>query len=153
MQITPVDIRGKTFRRAFRGYDPQDVDKFLESISQEFEKVYGENFELKEKIGRLQTELDHYKSLENTLQQTMVLAQQTAEEVKQAAQREAELILRQAEEENRRKLSETQEKWAEIQEEIQGLLRKRELIRTQLKAFLHAHLDLAASFENDKEIS
>lgn len=149
MQITPIDIRGKTFRHSLRGYDPQEVDKFLENISQEFEKAYGENFEFKEKVGRLESELGHYKTLENTLQQTMVLAQQTAEEVKQSAHREAELILRQAEEENKRKLSESQEKWAEIQEEIQDLLRKRELIRTQLKSFLHAQLDLAASYGDD----
>ncbi len=153
MQLTPIDIRGKTFRRSLRGYEPQEVDKFLESISQEFEKTYGENFELKEKAGRLEAELRHYKTLENTLQQTMVLAQQTAEEVKQSAHREAELILRQTEEENRQKLSESQKKWAEIQEEIQELLRKRELIRTQLKSFLHAHLDLTASYSDDQETS
>lgn len=153
MQMTPIDIRNKTFGKAMRGYPPQEVDKFLESVSEEFEGAYRENFELKETIERLEAELSHYKTLENTLQQTMVLAQQIAGEVKEAARREAELIIREAEEEGKKKLSQTHEKWAEIQEEIQGLLRRRELARTQLKSFLQAQLELAASFEEDKGIS
>lgn len=153
MQMTPIDIRNKTFSKAMRGYPPQEVEKFLQTVSEEFEVVYRENFELKESVERLETELSRYKSLENTLQQTMVLAQQTAEEVKETARREAELLVREAEEEGRKKLSQTQEKWAEIQEEIEQLLRKRELVRTQLKSFLRAQLELAASFEEDKGIS
>jgi len=153
MQMTPIDIRNKEFRKGVRGYQCEEVEKFLEAVSKEFEVLYAENFELREKIQRLDTELSHYRQIENTLQQTMLLAQQTAEEVKQAARHEAELILREAEQEKAQKLSEAKEKWEEIQEEIQELLRKRELIRTQLKSFLHAHLDLADSHGRDMKIS
>ena len=152
MQYTPIDIRSHEFRKSIRGYQCEEVDKFLESVSKEFEIAYTDNFELKEKVQRLEAELSHYKTLENTLQQTMLLAQQTADEVKQSARHEADLLIRQAEQENNRKLFEAQEKWAEIQEEIQELVRKRELIRTQLKSFLSAQLELAASFEGDKGI-
>lgn len=152
MQFTPIDIRNKEFRKSMRGYNCDEVDKFLESLSKDYEGVFTENFELKEKAQHFEAELGHYKNLENTLQQTMVLAQQTAEETKLTARREAELMIRQAEEENKRKLSEAQEKWAEIQEEIEELIRKRELIRTQLKSFLNAQLELAASYDGDKEI-
>ncbi|ODA39576.1 DivIVA domain-containing protein [Desulfosporosinus sp. BG] len=143
MEMTPLDIRNKTFRKGVRGYQCEEVEKFLENVSQEFETIYAENFELREKTKGLETEISHYRQLENTLQQTLVLAQQTAEEVKQAARHEAELLLREAEHEKQNKVSEAQKRWDEIQEDIQGLMRNRDILRTQLKSFLLAHLDLA----------
>ncbi|KLU60476.1 septum site-determining protein DivIVA [Peptococcaceae bacterium CEB3] len=150
MQMTPMDIRGKTFVKRVRGYQPSEVDRFLQEAAEGFETVYRENFELKETVERLETELAHYKTLESMLQQSLVLAQQTAAEVKEAAGREAELIIREAEAASKRRLSQMEEKWTEIQAEIQGLLRRRELVRTQLKSFLEAQLALAFSFEGDK---
>lgn len=148
MQMTPIDIRNKEFRKGVRGYQCDEVEKFLEAVSKEFEVAYAENFEFKEKVQRLEAQLGQYQQLEKTLQQTMVLAQQTAEETKKAARHEVELMLREAEQEKNQKLSEAQKKWEEIQEEIQELMRKRELIRTQLKSFLNAHLELADSHQD-----
>ena len=153
MQMTPLDIRNKTFRKGIRGYQCSEVEKFLENVSQEFESVYIENYELREKTKGLETEISHYRQLENTLQKTLVLAQQTAEEVKQAARHEAELLLREAENKKLSKVSEAQKKWEEIQEEILELTRNRDLLRTQLKSFLLAHLDLAKLQEGNEGIA
>jgi DivIVA domain len=153
MQMTPLDIRNKTFHKGVRGYQCTEVEKFLEIVSQEFESAYSENFELREKTKALEAEIGHYRKLENTLQQTLVVAQKTAEEVTQAAHHEAELILKDAEQKKLEKLSEAQKKWEEIQEEIQDLFRKRDLLRTQLKSFLQAHMDLANLQERDEGIA
>lgn len=153
MQITPIDIRNKEFRKGVHGYHSSEVDKYLELVSHEFEGSYAENFELKERLQKLEGELARYKSLENTLQQTMVLAQQTADEVKQAARHEADLLLREAEHDVARRVAEAQKRWEQIEEEIQQLIRKRELIRTQLKSFLHAQLDLAELYDQNSNIS
>lgn len=153
MEMTPLDIRNRTFRKGMRGYQCEEVEKFLEEVSQEFELAYTENFELREKTKELETEIGHYRQLENTLQQTMILAQQTAEDVKEAARQEATLILREAEHEKTKIVSEAQKKWEEIEEEIQALARKRDLLRTQLKSFLLAHLDLEAKQETDEGIA
>lgn len=153
MQMTPLDIRNKTFRKAVRGYQCEEVEKFIENVSQEFESVYTENFDLRERIEGLQAELGRYQQIENTLQQTLVLAQQTAEEVIKNARREAELILKEAEHEKQAKVSEAQKKWEEIQEEIQEISRKRDLLRTQLKSFLLAHLDLDNLQERNEGIA
>lgn len=147
MLMTPIDIRNKEFQKALRGYQCADVEKFLESVSKEFENLYKENLDLKERIGKIEAELAHYHKLESTLHQTMVIAQQTAEEVKQAAHHEASLVLREAEQEKIQKLTEAQLKVDEIQGEIYNLARKRELVRTQLKSFLTAQLDLAGSID------
>jgi len=153
MEMTPLDIRNKTFRKGIRGYQCEEVEKFLENVSQEFELAYTENFELRETTKGLEAEIGHYRQIENTLQQTLVLAQQTAEEVKEAARQEAALILREAEHEKLVKVSEAQRKCEEIQEEIQGLARKRDLLRTQLKSFLLAHLDLETLQERNEGIA
>jgi len=153
MEMTPLDIRNKTFRKGIRGYQCEEVEKFLENVSQEFVLAYTENFELREKTKGLEAEISHYRQIENTLQQTLVLAQQTAEEVKEAARQEAALLLREAEHEKLSKVSEAQKKWEEIQEEIQGLSRKRDLLRTQLKSFLLAHLDLETLQERNEGIA
>lgn len=153
MQMTPLDIRHKTFSKGIRGYQCGAVDKFLETLSQEFESAYTENFELREKTKGLEAEISHYRQIENTLQQTLVLAQQTAEEVKRTAQYEAALMLREAEHEKLSKVSETQVIMEDIKEEIQGLSRKRDLLRTQLKSFLLAHLDLEKSQERNDGVA
>lgn len=153
MQMTPLDIRNKTFRKGIRGYQCEEVEKYLETVGAEFESAYTENFELKERLKVLETEISHYHKLENTLQQTLVLAQKTAEEVKEVARHEAALLLREAEQSKLSKVSEAQEKWESIQEEIQGLSRKRDLLRTQLKSFLLAHLDLETLQDRNEGIA
>jgi len=152
MQMTPLDIRNKTFSKGIRGYQCGEVEKFLETVSQEFESAYTENFELREKTKGLEAEVSHYRQLENTLQQTLVLAQQTAEEVKQTARHEAVLILREAEHDKLSKVSESQV-LEDIKEEIEGLSRRRDLLRTQLKSFLLAHLDLEKLQERNDSIA
>jgi len=118
MALTPIDIQNKEFRKGVRGYNTEEVDKFLESLSKEFEVVYAENFELRDRIQRLEAELKQYKQLESTLQQTMVLAQQTAEDVKQAARHEAELLLKDAEQEKAKRMSEAQKRIDQLKDEI-----------------------------------
>lgn len=153
MQMTPLDIGNKTFSKGIRGYLCGEVEKFLETVSQEFESAYTENFELREKTKGLEAEISHYRQIETTLQQTLVLAQQTAEEVKNIARHEAALMLREAEHDKLSKVSETQLLLEGINEEIQGLSRKRDLLRTQLRSFLLAHLDLEKLQERNDDIA
>jgi len=153
VNMTPLDIRNKTFSKGLRGYQCGEVEKYLETVSQEFEATYTENFELREKTKGLETEISHYRQIENTLQQTLVLAQQTAEEVKKTARHEAALLLREAEQDKLSKVSETQVILKDIREEIEGLSRKRDLLRTQLKSFLLAHLDLEKLQDRNNDIA
>lgn len=153
MPMTPIDIRNKEFRKGVRGYHAEDVEKFLESVSKEFEVLYTENFELREKVQRTEQELKQYKQLEGTLQQTMVLAQQTAEEVKQSARQEAELMLKTAGQEMDQRLLEARKRYDKVNEDIENLLNRREMIRTQLKSFLHAQLDFSDAFVKGSEVS
>ena len=77
----------KNSGRALKGYNVSEVDEFLDELTVEYEKLYKENAEMKEKLETNQKDLEHYRSVEHTLQNTLVMAQTTAEDIKKMAQR------------------------------------------------------------------
>ena len=91
MALTPMEIHNKDFPRKFRGYDPDDVDQFLDMIVEDFEKLYKENIDIKEKYRLAQEKLDTYRAIEETLKETLVTAQKTAEDVVSNSQKKAEI--------------------------------------------------------------
>lgn len=96
MKLTPLDIRHREFKRGMRGYVDAEVDEFLDQVADEFERLFKENIDLNDRVEALQEQINHYRTLEDTLQKTLITAQQSAEEVKSSAQKEAGLILRDA---------------------------------------------------------
>jgi len=97
MKLTPLDIQHKEFRRALRGYNEEDVDSFLDEVVKEFERLFNENIELKERLEKAEEKLKQYEGLEQTLQKTLLTAQQAAEDIQNNAKKEAELIIKEAE--------------------------------------------------------
>ena len=96
--LTPLDIENKKFsKQMMNGYNVDEVDDFLDELTVDYEKMYKESTENKTKIDALEKDLLHYKTIENTLQNTLVMAQSTAEEVKEVARQQAEQIIKEAE--------------------------------------------------------
>ncbi|MBR0575416.1 DivIVA domain-containing protein [Proteiniclasticum sp. BAD-10] len=96
MKITPVEITNKDFKRTMRGYSTDEVDEFLDEVVEDFEALYRENANLKEKLESYNDKIQHYANLEKTLQNTLVLAQNTAESTLSQAEKEAEHIIESA---------------------------------------------------------
>ncbi|RJQ31152.1 MAG: DivIVA domain-containing protein [Actinobacteria bacterium] len=97
MKLTPLDIHHKEFKRAIRGYSEEDVDLFLDQVASEFERIFKDNVNFKEEIEKLKSKVGQYENIEQTLQNTLLTAQKSAEEVQLNAKKEAELILKDAE--------------------------------------------------------
>lgn len=93
MKITPIDITNKEFKRTMRGYSSEEVDEFLDDIVEDFEALYRENSNLKEKIENFNDKMNHYTEIEKTLQSTLILAQSTADATKAQAAVESQNIL------------------------------------------------------------
>lgn len=92
--LTPLEIENKKFsKQMVNGYNVEEVDDFLDEITSEYEKLYRENSESRAKIEELNESLVKYKSIESTLQSTLLMAQSTAEEVKNVAKQQAEQII------------------------------------------------------------
>ena len=95
--LTPLDIENKKFsKQVMNGYNVEDVDDFLDELVIDYEKNYKELAEANLKIENITNELEHYKKLETTLQNTLIMAQSTAEEVKKVAQNQSNQIIEEA---------------------------------------------------------
>ena len=94
--LTPMDIHDHQFKKSFRGYNENEVDDFLDKIVEDFERLLNENERLKNQLYTTETELEKYRSLEKTMNDTLIVAQRTADEVITAAKRNAEGLKEQA---------------------------------------------------------
>ncbi len=94
--LTPIDIQRQDFEVKLRGYNADEVDDFLDLVGKDYEKLYRDNAELKEQIKHLNESLEQYKSMEATLQQSIVLAQTAAEDIRKNAAEKADVIVNEA---------------------------------------------------------
>lgn len=99
MTIKPLDIRRKEFKNSLRGYDQNQVDDFLDSIADEFEKVFSENQRMKDQVSTLRERLEQFDDLEGSIRAALVHAEQSASNLRQSSARDAENVRRNAERE------------------------------------------------------
>lgn len=140
--LTPLDIHNKEFKRAIRGYEINEVDDFLDVVIKDYEQIYKENLNLKEQIEEFKDDIARYRDLEDTLHNTLVLAQQTAEDVRKNAGKEAELILANARHKGETIINESKEKVIDLKNEHRDLQKKLYQFKAQYKGFLMAQLEL-----------
>ena len=95
--LTPLDIENKKFsKQVMNGYNVEDVDDFLDELVVDYGKNYKELAEANLRIEKMTSEIEHYINLETTLQNTLVMAQSTAEEVKSVAKQQADQLMNEA---------------------------------------------------------
>ncbi len=94
--ITPLDIQSKEFKKRIGGYEKADVDEFFALVCEEYDKLYTENGSLRERVNTLTEAVKQYRTIEDTLQDTLVIAQKTGEEVKKSAYDKGEVIISEA---------------------------------------------------------
>jgi cell division initiation protein len=142
MRITPLDIRHKEFSRSMRGYKDMEVDEFLDEIVEEFERLFNENIDYKDRLEALEEKISQYRNIEETLQKTLISAQEQAEELKVNAKKEADLILRDAELKSRGIINDSYAERQKIQRSVQSLKQKHEDLRYQLKQLLESYMNV-----------
>lgn len=147
--LTPLDIQNKEFKRGVRGYKETDVDAFLDEIMIDYEKIYKENIELKDKISMLNDQIKHYNQIEETLQNTLVVAQSTAEEVKVNARKNADLIIKEAEDDSKKIIEEARNEALKVREEYETLKKEMLVFKTRFKTLLQSQLESISDYYND----
>lgn len=138
--ITPLDIQNKDFKRSFRGYNAKMVDVFLDEIIEDFEKVYKENIEYKDKINMLSDQIRQYSTLEETLKKTLIVAQTTADEVTSSARHKAENIIENAELTGKKMIDQAREDVRNIKNEYEHLKKEIFIFKTRYQSFIQAQL-------------
>ncbi|KIO59080.1 hypothetical protein B4065_0901 [Caldibacillus thermoamylovorans] len=149
MPLTPLDIHNKEFAKTFRGYDEDEVNEFLDQVIKDYEIIIREKRELENRVKELEEKLKHFSSIEETLNKSIVVAQEAAEEVKGSAQKEAKLIIREAEKNADRIVNEALSKARKIALEIEDLKKQSKVFRNRFKLLIEAQLDMINS--NDWE--
>jgi cell division initiation protein len=140
MNITPLDIQQQQFKgKLFGGLDQEDVDAFLQTVSQEMEGLSRENSDLKEQVRRNSEAMAEMSSREVQLRDTILAAQKITEEMKANAQKEATLIISEAELKAERILADAENKLAQLGSQIQDLRREKLQFETALKSLLDTH--------------
>ena len=160
--ITPLDIENKKFsKQMMNGYNVEEVDEFLDELVEDYGKNYKDLATANAKIEELNTSLSHYKNIETTLQNTLVMAQTTAEEVKNVAKQQSEQIIsdaqKQSEElvrmtkENSRKTIEDLNHQIQIKEkELDDLKKQFDIYKAKMESLLISQLELIKEINKDE---
>jgi cell division initiation protein len=151
MKITPLDVQQQEFKSRFRGYDPEEVDAFLRTVSEALEDLVKENAALKEQLEGTQGQLQGVRQKESVLNDVLVSTQKMTENLKQAAHREAELILKEAELKAEDVLKKTQEEYGVLQREILVLQRQRIMALEKFRAVLQSFQKMIELEELDSD--
>lgn len=142
MALTPLDIHNKEFNRGLRGYNVDEVNDFLDQVIKDYESVLRDKKQLESKIEELEDSLQRYKDMEESLQKSMVVAEQNAVDIKDNAEKEGELIKREAEKNADRIVNEAFDKSRQAENEVEELKKQSRLYRTKFRMLVESHLQM-----------
>lgn len=147
MKLTPLDVKRQEFKRVIRGYDIVEVDTFMDMIAVELEEALRAQKELRERATELDVQLRDYRTIEKTLQQTLLQAQETTGKTYETARKEAELIVREAEQKAARIVEQAQTDLGRLHNDIVGLQARKEGLVNRLRVLLTTELDVLKTLE------
>ena len=149
MKLTPMDINNKEFKKGLRGYNSDEVDEFLDEVVDNYEELYKENGNLKEKLANLNEKVEHYSKIETTIQNTLILAQNAAEQAKNSAQKEAELMLKNANETAQKIMDKAHGDVIHINDEYEKVKQEFIKFRAKYRNFMNTQLETFDDLEKD----
>lgn len=148
--ITPLDIENKKFsKQMMNGYSVEDVDDFLDELSVDYAKVYKELSELKIKVEELESSIEKYKNIEGTLQNTLLMAQTTAEEVKNVAKQQADQIVADAKSSVQESVNQLNQELLAKQQQKDELTKQFDVYKAKMESLLISQLELLKEVNKD----
>ena len=151
--ITPLDIENKTFsKQVVSGYNVEEVKEFMATLLGDYEKLYKENIEYKDKIAVLNQGIQHYKSIEDTLQNALIVAQGAAETVKKNAKVEAENIVKEAELTAIKSADEISKQTVEKKLQLDDAKKQFDVYKAKMEALLISQLELLKEINKNDEV-
>ena len=148
--ITPLDIENKKFSiQMMNGYSVEDVDDFLDDLSVDYAKIYKELTEQKGRIEELEDALSKYRTIEGTLQNTLLMAQSTAEEVKNVAKQQADQIVADAKSSIQDTLNSLNQEVAAKEQQKEELTKQFDVYKAKMESLLISQLELLKEVNKD----
>ena len=146
MNITPLDITQKQFRRVFRGLDPEEVEAFLGLVAVELEALLKDYANLNDDYLRKAEEIQVFRGRERALQETLVAAQKASEEIRDSARKEAEITISDAELQAEKIVQAAHTRFLRIVDDINELKRQRLQFETNVRTLVESHVKLLDAF-------
>ena len=158
--LTPMDIHDHQFKKSFRGYSENEVDEFLDRIIEDFEKLLRDNERLRNQAYNSEKELEHYRKFEKNLNETLMMAQRTADEVisaarknadelKEQAARDCQLIREQARFEANREIDGAKVKRDAVLAEYDKFVREKKAFLMKIRTILESELSITTQMLED----
>lgn len=160
MTLTPLDIHNKEFHVKLRGYDQDEVNDFLDQIIKDYEMTLQENEKLNSSLEQSNEKLKYFNDLKDSLNQSIIVAQEAADKVKANSQREADIIQREAQKEGQDAIDQANEKARHIIDqasrkatqlatETDGLRKQARIFRQKLQVMMESQLEVVKGSEWD----
>ncbi|GAA6113624.1 MAG: DivIVA domain-containing protein [Apilactobacillus sp.] len=164
MVLSPQDIHNKEFSVKMRGYNIDEVNEFLDRIIKDYQLTLSENIEMKNRLKETEEELKYFNGMKDSLNQSIIIAQNAADQVKIDAQNEANDVTEQSRKQADEILNDASVKAKEIVENISSqskallvanddLRKTTESFREKLQTLLKSQMEMVSSPEWDKIIS
>lgn len=152
MNYTPNDLDNVKFKKNFMGYNEDQVNDVLDNVIKDYELYIKENIELKDRISVLNEGIQHYKNIEESLQNTLVVAQQTGEEIKKNAYEKADNVVKEAEIKAQKIINDANQEVIKIRFEYEEMKKRLHLFKTKSETLLLSQLELLKQMFNTDEL-
>lgn len=139
--LTPLELEKKEFKGGI-GFSKKSVNEFFQKVREDYEKLYKENIELKDKINLLNEGIGQYKAMEEVLKTSMINAQTSAEEIKKNAQEKADVILQEAEFLAQKNREFSNQEVIDAKVEAENVRKEMQVYKAKVEAIIKAQLDL-----------
>lgn len=142
MNYSPNDLQNLVFKKGFMGYSEDMVNEVLDKVIEDYSAYIHENIELKDKVAMLNEGLQHYKTIEESLQNTLIAAQQTSEDIKKNAYEKADNIIKEAELKAQKILNEVNQEVVKARYEYEDMKKRLYVYKSKSEALLLSQLEL-----------
>jgi cell division initiation protein len=149
LRITPLDIRNHIFPRTIGGYARDEVDAFLDMVSDDYEALLREAQALRESVIRLEVQVEGLSSNEAILQETLITAQKLSEDLKQTAVKEAETTIGEAEVKAEKVLDAAHRRATRLAIDLREMKQLRTRLAASVRATIDTHLGLLDALAKD----
>ena len=152
MKLTPLEIRKQEFRKTLRGFDPLEVQTFLEMVAEQYERLLQENTRLEQEIVELRASLKNYQETEKNLKEMLLNVQEVKKQSEESSRRQADLIIKEAELKALEILENARKQARQIRDEVNWLKSQKESFVNRLRHILMSQIELLSVMELDDAI-
>ena len=150
--LTPLDIENKRFaKQIMNGYSVEEVDDFLDEIGVDFAKKQKELSEAYKEVEELRKSIEHYKNIEGTLQNTLLMAQSTAEEVKNVAKQKADQMIEEAKATSEKEVANLNSQILVKKKELEDIQKQFDIYKAKMESLLISQLELIKEINKNED--